>query len=168
MIMTGRLVSLVWVAGWIRPDRRQLVRLRFHLGLDLRNRAVELLVFPFEFLRRIVIDHDVGINAVTFNDPILAILRIRGELGAEELAAVGQGKRVANAYYTAPGPFPNQLAQAHRLEPEREDVAIGCREFVTQSDHWADERLSRVGLRRAVARDLDHDERPPEPFDDER
>ena len=37
-----------------------------------------------------------------------------------------------------------------------------------QSDHRADEGLRRVGLRSAVARDLDHDERAPEPLDDER
>ena len=78
------------------------------------DRAIELLVFAVELLRRIVIHHDVGIDAVAFDDPSFAVLRVRRELRPKELAAVGQRERVANADDAAPGPFANQFAEAQR------------------------------------------------------
>ena len=49
-----------------------------------------------------------------------------------------------------------------------EEVAVRRGELVAQCDHRTDERLRRIGLRRAVARDPDHDERAPQPLDDKR
>src|SRR3954453_23823856 len=86
-----------WIPVWIRRrTRRQRVTLRLHVLLDLFDRPVELLVFAAEFLRGIVINHNVGIDGVTFDDPFLSILRKRCELRPEELATVGKGKRIAN------------------------------------------------------------------------
>ena len=123
---------------------------------------------PLNSFAGIVIDHDVGIDAVALDDPVLAVLRIGRELRPEELAAISQRKRIANADDAAPGAFADQFAKAHRLEAIRENVAVGGGELVTERDHRADEGLRRIRLRRAVARDLDHDERAPEPLDDER
>jgi hypothetical protein len=41
--------------------------------LDFLNRAVELLVLAFEFFPWIIIDADVRINAVAFDNPLLAV-----------------------------------------------------------------------------------------------
>src|SRR6266705_1419814 len=89
----------------IRRRRRQLIAFRLHLLLNLLDRPVELLVFAAKFFRRIVIDHDIGINAVTFDDPFFSVLGIKPEFRFEELAAVHQRKRIANSDNAAPGPL---------------------------------------------------------------
>src|SRR5438552_18691340 len=89
----------------IRRRRRQLIAFRLHLLLNLLDRPVELLVFAAKFFRRIVIDHDIGINAVAFDQPFFSVLGIKPEFRFEELAAVHQRKRIANSDNAAPGPF---------------------------------------------------------------
>src|SRR6202008_170961 len=102
---------------------------------DLFDRSVELLVFPAEFLRWIVVDHDVGINAVTFDDPFFSVFREGRELRPEELAAVRQGQRIANPNDSTPGPFPDQFAETVRFESVRKNVAVRGRELIAQGDH---------------------------------
>src|ERR1700730_5442406 len=80
------LIGFGWIPVRIRRDGRQVVAFGLQLGLDLFDGSIELLIFTFELFRGIVIHHDVGIDAVAFDDPLFAILRIRRELGPEELA----------------------------------------------------------------------------------
>ncbi len=122
----------------IGRDRGQIISLGLQLLLHFLDRPVELLIFAAEFFRRIVIDHDVGIDTMPFDDPIFAVLRIRRELGLEKVAAVSQRQRVANADDSAPGAFADQFTQTERLEPERKDVAVGGGELVDQRHHRAE------------------------------
>src|SRR5205814_10402458 len=104
-------------------------------------------------------------DAMTFDDPFFSILRKGREFRTEKLAAVGERKRIPNPDHTAPRPFSDELAEPVGLKPVWEDIAIGRREFITQRNHRPEKRLRRIGLRRAVARDLDHDESAPQPVD---
>src|ERR1700675_2516980 len=94
-----------WIAVWVRRRGRQIVAFRLQLFLDFLNPAVELLVFAFEFFGRIVVDYDIGINTVTFDDPVLSILGIKRELRFEELTAVDQWQGIPNSNHAAPRPF---------------------------------------------------------------
>src|SRR5437763_10937391 len=96
--------------------RRQRITFRLHVLLDLFDCAIELLVFAVKFLRRIVIDHDIGIDAVTFDDPFLAVLRKGRELRPKQLAAIRKRKRITDSNHAAPGPFSDQLAKTEGLE----------------------------------------------------
>ncbi|PYL04162.1 MAG: hypothetical protein DME32_02405 [Verrucomicrobia bacterium] len=58
--------------------------------LNFLDSPVELLIFAAELLSRIVIDHNIGINTVTFDDPILTILGIDREFWLKELSIVRQ------------------------------------------------------------------------------
>src|SRR6267378_510924 len=91
----------------IRRHWRQFVAFRLQLFLDLLDPAIELLIFALKFFRRIVVDHDIGIDAVTFNDPFLSVLRVKRELRFEKIAAVNQRKRIANSNHAAPRAFSN-------------------------------------------------------------
>ena len=136
--------------------------------LDLLDRAIELLVFATEFFRRVIIDHDIGINAVTFDDPLFSVLGIKPEFRFEELAAVHQRKRIANSNNAAPGALADEFAEAKRFEAEWENIPVRCREFVDQRDHRTHEGVRWIGLRHSVARDPHHQERAPQSFDHQR
>src|ERR1044072_2340887 len=47
---------------WVGRDRRQVVSFGLQFLLDLLDRPIELLVFAFEFLSWIVVDHNVLID----------------------------------------------------------------------------------------------------------
>ena len=108
----NRLAAFRRIPVRVRWDRRQVVALRLQLFLNFLDSPVELLIFALEFLGRIVVDHDVGIDAVAFDDPAFAVLGVRRELRLEEIAAISQRKRVADSDDAAPGPFADQFAQA--------------------------------------------------------
>src|SRR4030095_364925 len=114
---------------------------RLHLVLYFLNGAIKLLIFAFEFFRGIVIDHNIRIHSVAFDDPLFAVFGINRELRLEELAAVDQWQRFANASYAAPGPFTDELAESKRFESVRENIAIGGGEFVDQCYHRTGEGL---------------------------
>ena len=98
-----------------RAGPAAIIALGLHILLNFIDRAVELLVFAAKFFRRIVVHHDVGIDAMAFNNPILSVLRVRRELRPEELTAIGQRKRVPNSDYAAPCPFADELAEARAI-----------------------------------------------------
>src|SRR6266481_8526197 len=85
----------VW-PGW---RRWQVVTFRLQLVLHLFYGAIELLIFAFELFTGIIIDHDVWIDSVTFDDPLFAVFGIKRELRLEELAAVDKRQRFTNASY---------------------------------------------------------------------
>ena len=85
------LATLRRVAIRIGRNGWQIIALGLHLGLNFLDPPVELLVFALKFFPGIVIDHDVGIDAVAFYDPIFPLLRIRRELRPEKLAAISSG-----------------------------------------------------------------------------
>src|SRR5215472_16528692 len=66
----------VW-PGW---RRWQVVTFRLQLVLHLLNGAIELLIFAFEFFRGIVVDHNVRINSVAFDDPVLTVFQVNRKL----------------------------------------------------------------------------------------
>src|SRR6266481_10114338 len=136
--------------------------------LHFLNGAIKLLIFAFEFSSGIIIDDDIRINSVTFDDPLFAVFGVKRELRFEELSAVDKRQRFANSSYAAPSPFADELPKSKRLESERENIAIGGGEFVNQCYHRTGERLRRVGLRHAVTRDADHHQRAPQSLDHKR
>ena len=109
--------------------------------LHFLDRAIELLIFAFEFFSGIIVHHDVRINSVTFDDPLFAVLGVKRELRFEELSAVDKRQRFANASYAAPGPFADEFAESKRFKSVRENVAIGGGELVDQCYHRTGERL---------------------------
>ena len=94
-----------------------------------------MLIFAFEFFPGIIIDYDIGINAVPFDDPLFAVFGINRELRFEELSAVDKWQRLANASYSAPGAFADEFAESERFEAIRENIAIGGGEFIDQCYH---------------------------------
>ena len=109
--------------------------------LHFLNSAIKLLIFAFEFFSGIIIDDDIRINSVTFDDPLFAVFGVKRELRFEELSAVDQRQRFANASYTAPSPFADEFAESERFKSIRENVAIGGGEFVDQRYHRTGECL---------------------------
>ena len=121
-----------------------------------------------ELLGRIVIHHDVRIDSVAFDDPILACLGVGREFWLEELATIGQRQGIADANDAAPGTFADEFAHAEGFEAVGEDVAIGGGEFINQGDHGSGKGVGRIGARGRIAGHFNHDERAPQPFDDQR
>src|SRR5262249_26528448 len=105
------------------------------------NAAIELLIFTFKFFCGIIIDDDIRINSVTFDDPLFAVLGINRELRFEELPAVDKRQRLANAGYAAPRPFADEFAEPKRFKSIRKNIAIGGGEFVDQCYHRTGECL---------------------------
>src|SRR4029079_4767339 len=94
-ILTGR------ISIRERRYRRHLVALGLHLFLHFVNGAIQLLVNAFKLLCRVVINHDIGINTVTFNNPALSVLRVRRKLRFEKLATIDEGQGISNSDHTA-------------------------------------------------------------------
>src|SRR5437762_2791291 len=109
--------------------------------LHFLNGAIELLIFAFEFFPGVIIDDDIRINSVTFDDPLFAVFGVKRELRFEKLSAVDKRQRFANTSYAAPGPFADEFAESKRFKSVRENIAIGGGEFVDQRDHRTGERL---------------------------
>src|SRR6266487_5710110 len=127
----------------VRPRRRrwQIEAFCLQSFLHFLDGAIELLIFAFEFFSGIIIDDDIRIDSVTFDDPLFAVLGVKRELRFEELSAIDKRQRFANASYAAPGPFADELPESKRFKSVRENIAIGGGEFVDQRYHRADERL---------------------------
>src|SRR4029077_15091896 len=83
-------------------------------------------------------------------------------------STVNQRQTVANSNDTAPRPFPDQLAKAHRLKSKGKNVAIGRREIVDKRYHWSREPIRRIRVRHPIACYPDHHQRATQPFDHER
>src|SRR6266436_8511268 len=124
-----------------RRGRRKIESLCLQLVLNFLNGAIKLLIFAFEFFSRIIIDDDIRINSVTFDDPLFAVFGINCELRFEELSAVDKRQRFANASYAAPSPFADEFPESKRFKSVRENIAIGAGEFVDQRYHRTGERL---------------------------
>src|SRR6266550_2644550 len=102
-----QLTTRRWITIGVGWDRWQFVAFRLQLFLNFLDRSVQLLIFPAEFLGRIVIYYDIGINSVAFNDPVLALFRVGGELRLKELTAINQREGIANTNDAPPGPLTN-------------------------------------------------------------
>src|SRR5918996_197743 len=131
--LRSALKPLLALAGGIsvRPwrRRRKIEAFCLQLVLHFLNGAIKLLIFAFEFFSRIIIDDDIRIDSVSFDDPLFAVFGVKRELRFEELSAVDKRQRFANASYTAPGPFADEFAEAKRFESVRENIAIRGGEF---------------------------------------
>src|SRR4029079_14848257 len=129
------------ISIWPRRGRWEIEAFCLHLVLHFLNGAIKLLIFAFEFFPRIIIDHDIRIDSVSFDDPLFAVFGIKRELRFEELSAVNKRQGFANAGGTAPSAFADELTESKRFKSERENIAIGGGEFVDQSYHRTGERL---------------------------
>jgi hypothetical protein len=78
---------------------------------DFLDGALELVVGASVLARGVVVDYDVGIDAVAFDDPLLAVDGVGGELGFAQGAAVDEGDGAADADGAAPAAFADQLAE---------------------------------------------------------
>src|SRR4026207_758357 len=119
--------------------RRKIEAFCLQPVLKFLDCAIKLLIFAFEFFPGIIIDHDIRIDSVAFDNPFFAVFRVKRELGFEELSAVSKRQRFANAGYAAPSPFADEFPKSKRFKSERENVAIGGGEFVDQCHHWTGE-----------------------------
>ncbi len=73
MMRPRTLAALHRIPVRVRRDWGQVISFGLQLLLNFLDRPVELLIFAFEFLPGIIIDGDVGINSVTFDDPLFAV-----------------------------------------------------------------------------------------------
>ena len=69
------LANGISVRPWWR--RWNVEALCLQVVLHFLNGAIELLIFALELFPRIVIDHDVRINSVTFDDPLFTVFGIK-------------------------------------------------------------------------------------------
>src|SRR5206468_8161232 len=69
----------------VRPRRWrwQIEMFCFQLALHLLNGALELLIFAFEFFTGIIIDNNIRINPMAFDNPLFALFGINRELRFE-------------------------------------------------------------------------------------
>src|SRR6202165_12290 len=102
-----------------QPGRR--TRQEFH---QLLHAAFQLRVMPLQHGDRILIDHDVRIDAVTFDDPVTVRIR-RTELRHKYGASVEQRSAVGHAYYAAPCALADEHADFPLPEGIRENIAVG-------------------------------------------
>ena len=79
---------------------------------------------PFKHRLGIVLNFDVGIDAVALDDPV-PVGRGEAELGDIDDAAVNQRAAIGDADHAAPRSLADQRAQLRLLEHRREDVAVG-------------------------------------------
>ena len=62
------------ISVWPGRGRWKIEAFRLQLVLHFLNGAIKLLIFAFEFFSGIIIDHDIRINSVSFDDPLFAVL----------------------------------------------------------------------------------------------
>src|SRR6185312_16117698 len=94
------------------------------ISLQHLDGLVELWILARQLLRHVLVDHDIGFDAVAF-DCVLAVEPDNAsELRHVDAAAVDQGPEVAKADHAAPGARADQGAQLRLLEHVREDVAV--------------------------------------------
>src|SRR5512141_2494447 len=152
----------------IRRDGRDLAALGLEILEDDLDGFVELVVDAGELPGRVVVDDDIGLDADALDDPALALRAVRGELGLVERAAVEERQGAADADDAAPGALADERAELEGLEPVGEDVPVGGRELVAETDLGAEEGRAGVGAGDLVPGHLDHDHLPDEPVDDHR
>ena len=80
-----------------RGRRKRLLPARLQLLHQLLDRPVQLGVLAGVLVRRVVIDHDVRVDAIAFDDPLLPLGVVPAKLGAVEDAAVEEWQRAADA-----------------------------------------------------------------------
>src|SRR5262245_21758501 len=78
------------ISIWPRRGRWDIEAFCLQLVLNFLDGTIKLLIFAFEFFPGIIIDDNVRINSVAFDDPLFAILGINCELRFEELSAVDE------------------------------------------------------------------------------
>src|SRR5262249_47410958 len=103
--------------------------------------AIKLLIFAFELFPGIIIDHDIRIDSVSFDDPLFAVFGKKRELRFEELSAIDKRQGFANASYASPSPIADEFAQNKRFEAQLGKSAVRGGKFVYQCDHRTGERL---------------------------
>ena len=74
----GRSTTLLMFVR-IRRRRWKFCRMCFHLVENHFDRFIKLLVGSGIFFRRIVIDNDVGVNAMPFHNPLFPFDIVAGE-----------------------------------------------------------------------------------------
>ena len=99
------------------------------------------------------VDVVVGIGSVVLHGPA-DVDEPEREFRLGRDRAVDQAMVGVDADDAAPGPLPDQRAEAVEFEAVAEDVAVGARELVGERDHRAADGLGRIGHRRAPARDV--------------
>src|SRR5678815_6062902 len=90
--------------------RRKIEAFCLQTVLHFLDGAIKLLIVAFEFFPGIIIDHDIRIDSVAFDDPLFAVFGVKRELGFEELTAIDKRQRLANSSYAAPSPFADEFA----------------------------------------------------------
>jgi hypothetical protein len=90
---------------------RQPAIVRPHLFQNHLDPPRKLSVLPRELAAWVVVDDDIGVDAVAFDDPLLAVDGVGGELGFAQGAAVDEGDGAADADGAAPAAFADQLAE---------------------------------------------------------
>src|SRR6185369_11237580 len=126
-------LTIVYRLDWSRRFWRQLNGL-FQLRHHLRNRPLELRIFTRDYRLWIVIHLDVGIDAVTFDNPLTSLIR-KPKLGNVHRSAVNQLTPIRDANHTAPRAFANELPKPCFAKHGRENIAIRRGVLIQQCDH---------------------------------
>ena len=87
-------------------QRLALLQLLHHL-LD---GTIQLLILAVPLADRVVVDQDVGINAMVLNNPVARLRIVAGEEGHTDVGPVHIGQRAADANDAAPGACADQFA----------------------------------------------------------
>ena len=86
--LSPRLTLARRISVWPGRGRWKIEAFCLHLVLYFLKGAIELLIFAFEFFPGIIIDHDIRIDSVSFDDPLFAVFGVKRELRFKELSAV--------------------------------------------------------------------------------
>ena len=76
------------ISVWPRWRRWELEPFCLQRVLNLLDSAIQLLILAFKFCPRVIIDDDIRVDSVAFDNPLVAVLRVDCELGLEELSAI--------------------------------------------------------------------------------
>src|SRR5262249_16644312 len=119
------------------------------------NAAFQLRILPPNFRARIVVDFNVRIDAVAFDNPFTLVVRQSGTRD-EDLTAVDQWTAAPDAYDAAPRTFADERTQAGFPDHPGENITVSRGVLIQQRDHRSDEDAIGISIANVVSARVIH------------
>src|SRR6266478_9365683 len=126
-----------------RRTSRQFHRMILQRLHYLGYRALELWILAGQHRPGIVLDLDVGIDAVAFDDP-LTFGACERRLRHEDRASVDQRAPVPDADHAAPRAFADQRTEPSLTKHRRENIAVRSGILIQKRGHRSKKHATRI------------------------